>query len=75
MAGMDIFPFSVHVFAFYLPLSYLYVQQPEVALVTVRFYEISCTIDGALNDTTKLTCVTAAQYYVVLVIEHGYNLP
>lgn len=25
-------------------------SQPEVALVTVRFYEISCTIDGALND-------------------------
>lgn len=38
---------------FILPLSYLYVQ-PEVALVTVRFDEISCTIDGALNDTPYL---------------------
>jgi hypothetical protein len=26
---------------------------PQVAFVTVRFYEISCTIDGTLNNTTS----------------------
>jgi hypothetical protein len=52
MADMDIFPFLFMCLRFICRLATCTFSTPEVALVTVRFYEISCTIDGAL--TTQL---------------------
>lgn len=48
MAGMDIFPFLFMCLRFICRLATCTFSTLEVALVTVRFYEISCTIDGAL---------------------------
>jgi hypothetical protein len=51
MAGMDISHFLFMCLRFICRLATCTFSPPEVALVTVRFDEISCTIDGALNDT------------------------
>jgi hypothetical protein len=52
MAGVDYIPLFCSVLAFTLPrLCNFMFDQLEVASVTVRFDEISCTIDGAYNFT------------------------
>jgi hypothetical protein len=54
MAGMDIFPFLFMCLRFICRLATCTFSTPRVALVTVRFYEISCTIDGALMTQLRL---------------------